>query len=204
MDNPEALAKFRNLLASIDRNIDGVELLHKSNDAFKVSAPLLNTVHEHCKGISTLFENRLENPAFSLVRPLIETFLRGMWFTYCATEKQISIFLKTDKILNGSKNVTLKDIISQLSNVDKLPAELSTLTKKTINAMHSHTHGGMFKVTRNYDGESVQPIYTKTETSEVISISSNIAFITFSEIIENSNLPNANKERLIEEVRALL
>lgn len=137
MDNSEALENFRILLASIDRKVDGIELLHKSNDAFKVSAPLLNTVHEHCKGINTLLENQLENPAFSLVRPLIETFLRGMWLTYCATEKQISIFIKKDQILNGTKNVTLKDMISQLNNIDKLPNELS---KKTIKAKIGRAH----------------------------------------------------------------
>lgn len=54
-------------------------------------------VIEHHVGLVTLVEQRMFGPALALVRPMIETYLRGVWLEKLSTPAAITRFLASDE-----------------------------------------------------------------------------------------------------------
>lgn len=44
--------------------------------------------------ITLLIENHLPGPAYSLARPLLESYICGVWLLMCANEQQIDAFIE--------------------------------------------------------------------------------------------------------------
>jgi hypothetical protein len=53
---------------------------------------------EHATSIVILIENDKFGSAYTLARPLIETFIRGAWVQNCATQVEVERFSQRDKI----------------------------------------------------------------------------------------------------------
>lgn len=54
-------------------------------------------VIEHHVGLITLCEQRIFGPAFALVRPMVEAYLRGIWLERLSTPTAIARFLASDE-----------------------------------------------------------------------------------------------------------
>src|SRR5215472_9177562 len=90
-----ALALSADLSKWLDSSIHNLEI--PTGDRETIVGALFDQVHEHHKAIYLLLQNSLAGSAFSLVRPMFETFVRGLWLLYCASEKAVEKF-KKDKL----------------------------------------------------------------------------------------------------------
>jgi hypothetical protein len=157
----DALRNSRDLVASIDRDINGTDL--PATDRDRLSAALLDQAHEHHKAILILIEQGMIGSAFSLVRAMFETAVRGIWLYYCATDADLSKF-QTDKL-----EKSFGAIVSEVEGV--LGADggaLSTVKSKYWSGMCSYTHGGYLQAVRRITSEHITPAYGDDEKVEAI------------------------------------
>lgn len=90
-----ALALSAELSKWFDSSIHGLQI--PSSDREAMAGALFDQVHEHHKAVHLLLKNSFSGSAFSLVRPMFETFVRGLWLRRCAPDQAIEKF-KKDKL----------------------------------------------------------------------------------------------------------
>ena len=72
-------------------NLDGLDISTEKRILLAVSC--YDIVIEHHIGITVLLKSKINGSAFALVRPLFETFVRGVWLRHCATDKEIEKYI---------------------------------------------------------------------------------------------------------------
>lgn len=176
------------------------ELSIQSGDREVLAAALFDQVHEHHKAIQLLLKNSFAGSAFSLVRPTLETFVRGVWLLRCASEQEVKNFLE-DKIVNKSFEDLIKEIEAQPGYDIGV---LSKVKKTAWNAMCSYTHGGYLQAVRRITSDQIEPNYADDEMLEVINSSSAIALLAASQIFSMAKRVDLVKETLDRMRRASL
>lgn len=157
--------------------IDG-EALSTPNDSTKirvsVSGPLLLHSLELYQGIIVLVDNKLFGSALALLRPHFEAHVRGVWFQWCATENQIKLFLRENRM-----PMSLGKLIKKIEQVDVYSdEELSSLYAKIKNQLHDYTHGGVAQVMAKISGNEIVSNYNPKLIAEVVMFSSTIVYLT--------------------------
>lgn len=156
-----ALTASRALVESIDRDINGADLPVTDRD--RLSAALLDQAHEHHKAILTLIEQDMTGSAFSLVRAIFETAVRGIWLYYCGTDAELSQF-KKDKL-----EKSFGTIVAEVEGVlNANGGALSIAKSKYWSGMCSYAHGGYLQAVRRITSEHICPAYNDDEKVEVI------------------------------------
>ena len=149
-----ALARAYDLSNWIDSSIHGLET--PSGDREAMAGALLDQVHEHHKAILLLLRNSFVGSAFSLVRPTLETFVRGVWLLRCASDKEVENFAK-DKISEKSFGSLIKEIEAR-PGYDV--GVLSKVKKEAWSAMCSYAHGGYLQAVRRVIPDQIPTNYT--------------------------------------------
>lgn len=171
-----ALLLAADLLNWIDSSIHDLEIPSGNREA--MAAALFDQVHEHHKAILLLLKSSLVGSAFSLVRPTLETFVRGVWLLRCASDKEVENFTK-DKISEKSFGALIKEIEACPGyDVDVL----SKVKKEAWSAMCSYAHGGYLQAVRRITPGQITANYSKDEMLEVINSSNAIALLAAFEI----------------------
>ena len=171
-----ALARSAELSNWIDSSVHGLDI--PSGDREVMAAALFDQVHEHHKAIQLLLKSSLVGSAFSLVRPTLETFVRGVWLLRCASDKELGNFTK-DKINDKSFGALIEEIETCPGyDVDVL----SKVKKEAWSAMCSYAHGGYLQAVRRITPGQITANYSKDEMLEVINSSNAIALLAASEI----------------------
>lgn len=141
-----------------------------SDDRSTFAAACLDLVQEHCKAIRRLIGGpppALSGSAFALVRPTFETFIRGLWLRYSATDKEVARFANNDRID--------KTFAALLAEVESLPGfsegALGKIKTTAWDSMCSYTHGGQFQAVRRMTSTHVGPAYADEEVAEVLRFS---------------------------------
>jgi hypothetical protein len=135
-------------------------------------------VIEHQLAISTLIRSKIYGSAFSLVRSVFETFLRGVWIGNCASEEDIKKYVedkfdkKFDQLLND---------VEKISGFEE--KTLSKIKEKAWNAMNSCTHGGMQQAARRTSGGYLGPDFKGQEIFKVLKFSNSFALLSFIQIV---------------------
>lgn len=130
---------------------------------------------EHQRAVVILFEINppLNSSAFALVRPVFESYLRGMWLSHCATDAQLDAF---------SKDAKLPDTASLVNAVEKAGEfdgkQLSGVYKKHWSSFSSYTHTGALQVQRWNTSEAIEPSFTDEEISEVLEFTAALALLS--------------------------
>jgi hypothetical protein len=155
--------------------LDGLDISRDRRVLLAVSC--YDVVIEHHIGISTLLRSRINGSAFALVRPLFETFVRGVWLRHCATDEQIDMYV-SDKL--DSK---FWQLLEQIEKVDGFQdGVLSGLKKNAWRAMNSYTHGGIQQAGRRTSGAYIEPDYSLEEIVEVIKLAGSFALLAFQQV----------------------
>lgn len=155
--------------------LDGLDISRDRKVLLAVSC--YDVVIEHHIGISTLLRSRINGSAFALVRPLFETFVRGVWLRHCATDEQIDMYV-SDKL--DSK---FWQLLEQVEKVDGFQdSVLSGLKKNAWRAMNSYTHGGIQQAGRRTSGAYIEPDYSLEEIVEVIKLAGSFALLAFQQV----------------------
>jgi hypothetical protein len=60
----------------------------------RIAGACFSVALDHFDGVLILLERspRLYSSTYALIRPIFESYIRGMWFMYCATDKKIENF----------------------------------------------------------------------------------------------------------------
>ncbi|XYJ12531.1 DUF6988 family protein [Telluria sp. B2] len=127
------------------------------------SASCLGIAQEHHHGILLLLSASLYAPAFALVRPMFESYVRGEWLGTCASDVQIESFLH-DKDL--PKFQILIDALESTAGFEG--KQLSGIKKARWNSLCGYTHTGGIHVQRWLTEGSIEPHYGRSEVLEVL------------------------------------
>ncbi len=159
------------LIQWLDKKIDGLEI--KPEDRFQLAAGCLDMALEHHKAIVLLTAHCLYGSAAALVRSIFESYVRGCWLFYCATDKQLEKF-KDEKL-----KLKLYQFIDDLEKHEAFSGgTLSHVKETSYAAMNSFTHSGYFQVVRRNSGNSIEPNYTDKELIDALETANSFSILT--------------------------
>jgi hypothetical protein len=188
MNVRDAIAASRNLAAEFDSEVNGIEF--PASDRARLAAALLDQAHEHHKAIHTLLDADLRGSAFSLIRILFETMIRGCWLFRCATDEQVTEF-QSDVL-----DLPFGKLIEALEGVyDGGSGLLSSVKKHYWSALCSFAHGGYLQVVRRITPESISPSYSDGEVLEVAAFADFCFFLSCIEAMNICNRPELAEHR---------
>lgn len=171
----------KRLAQNIARSVNGVEI--PTDDRSKISGALFDIVHEHHISVIHLTEKRHYGSALVLLRSIFESYVRGVWFMKCATNKDITRFM-SDKFKSGH----FVDRINEIKEIDEQAHGGLLAVKDTAwEGLNSYTHGGFRPVGRRFLGNNIQPNYSKEEIQEILRVANSFAILAFVQIAELSN-----------------
>jgi hypothetical protein len=188
------IQKSEELIQWLDKNIDGVEI--KSNDRFRIAAGSLDMVLEHQKAIVLLTSHCLYGSAAALVRLIFESYVRGVWFYYSASDEELHEF-KNDR-LDKKFNELIKDIEKHEAFSEGILSDVKKLSWKVMN---SFTHGGFYQVVRRNKEIEIAPNYSDEEIIDALESANSSAILTaiaIADMANNVTLANSIYERGME------
>lgn len=149
-------------------NLDDLEIKRKQPELLSVAC--FDMVLEYQQGITHLVESKVYGPAFSMVRSIFESLVRGLWFQHCATDKEIARFIKEDK---------LKKLSVLIGAIEKVPGfeegVISGVRGTSWPSMCSYTHSGILQLSRRISDGDFFPNYSDDEIKEVLKFSNMMA-----------------------------
>jgi hypothetical protein len=160
-----SLSERLQLLLSNDRqhviktNRDGLVLLHWS------------LVFEHHQGMLLLLRNGFPAPAFALMRPLEEAFLRSFVAMNGTEEEAVALWKGTYKT---KFEVVWKQIYEKIG----LQPNVGPWLQTKIKGLHGFTHGGKEQLVRQASGSDIISSYTDDEVRGLVQETMPIAFLT--------------------------
>jgi hypothetical protein len=179
-----ALSERLQLLLSNDRqhvnktNRDALCLLHWS------------VIFEHHQGMLLLLRHALHAPAFALLRPFEEMFLRSFVVMY-GTENQVAA------IWNGTYTTEFELIGKQIDQKLGLHPIFGPSFKNKIKTLHGFTHGGKEQLVRQASGLDIVSSYTDDEVRTLVGETMPIAFLTALFITEFLHYPAEYQTALV-------
>ena len=181
---PEEIRKSEQLIQWLDSKIDGLEI--SSEDRFRVAAGCLDMVLEHQKAIVLLTAYNLFGSAAALIRSIFESYVRGCWLLYCASDNQI------DKFKNEKLDMKLYQFIEDLEKHEAFSGgTLSHVKKTSYKTMNSFTHSGFFQVVRRNTDSTIEPNYSDKELIDALETADSFAILTaiaIADMGKNQNL----------------
>lgn len=151
------------------------ELRLPSDLRTKISAACLALAQEHYHAIAVLLgqERPLTASAFALVRAEFEAYVRGMWFSHCASNEQILSFA------NGGKPPDMASLVSAVQKASQAEGDyLKGIYGMSWSALSAYAHTGAQQVQRWCAGEAIEPNYTEEEIQEVLRFTGAIALLS--------------------------
>jgi hypothetical protein len=119
---------------------------------------------EHQAAILILIGASLHGSAFSLLRVLFESLVRGLWIIHCANDQGIADF-KSGKI--GKTNIA--NLIKEIEENNALSKHtLSKFKSNSWEALNDFTHTGPHQLSYRRSSERIENNYPPTETSKLI------------------------------------
>ena len=146
-------------LSSKETNVAGVCLLQHSLDVADATIILL--------------EHDLPGPAWTLARPLLESFVRGVWILQCASEEQVENF-------RNGKCPPRPELLKAMADHDeaKLHADWIRAQTKNKDIFHDFTHGGiehvLRRITENDEKTVVEPNYQEHELEYLVGLGTEV------------------------------
>lgn len=141
--------------------LNGIEI--PNNNRTRVSAGCFDVSMEHQISVTILTENRLFGSAFALARCAFESYIRGAWFKYCASEQEIENFLK------GKFEHTYQKLVDDIEACDKYSGNaLSTIKNSGWKFLNDFTHTGSRQVIRRHTETYVESSYPEDEVIDML------------------------------------
>lgn len=111
--------------------------------------------------------------AFALVRPVFESYLRGLWISHCASDRQVESFSK------GGRPPDAASLVFAVEKVGEFDGkQLTAIYTKHWGALSSYTHTGGLQVQRWNTAEAIEPRFEDTEVAEVLEFTAAIALLS--------------------------
>lgn len=194
----KAITNSERLIKWLDKRIDGLEF--PSNDRSRIVAGCFDIALEHQKAVVLLIANKLIGSAFSLIRIQFESYVRGLWLTHCASDKEIK------KFKNNKLEKYFGELIADIEKIEGYSGGTLSKTKKAgWNAMNSFTHSGFSQIVRRNTESTIEPNYDKEEIDEAIDFANAIGILSCLEIsfLTGNNELSMELMKKIEEYKVL-
>ena len=140
----------------LSEQVDGQKLSVSGRQDWGLA--LLRHSWDVADGTVVLLERDFPGPAWTLARPLLESFVRGIWVLHCASDSQVQNFQKgrypkLPKLLTAMEgHRTAKDHATWIrGNWDNMPI------------FHDFTHGGIEHVLRGITEDAIAIKYPEHE-----------------------------------------
>jgi len=159
----ESIKRSKELVAGIRLVTQGLHL--PSSDRNRLSAALLDQVHEHHDAILLLLENGCVGSAIALLRGTFEATVRGVWLFRCASDIEI------DRFRRGKIKKKLDDLVIDVERALQLPGSaLSDVKGSSWHAMCGYDHAGYLQAVRRITPTDIGPNYSEAEQIEILSL----------------------------------
>lgn len=149
----------------------------------RVSVGLLHLSIEHHRSIHFLTTQNHHGSSFALLRPQFESYIRGLWFFNCASEKQLESFLNDDEIPR------INTLITEIENSGVFKEnKLQGVKEKVWREMCGYTHGGYFQVANRNTENDIVNDYPEDNLVGLITVSnylSYLALVAFARFLGN-------------------
>ena len=122
----------------------------ETSNRSRIAVSLLHLCVEHQTGIHTLVDHGVLGSAFGLVRPQFETYVRGVWFHRCASEREISKFLAGEEPPRTAALVQAIEAVSGFSE-----GILEGMKRGIWRNLNDFTHGGTIQVKARNSADEV-------------------------------------------------
>lgn len=167
----QLLKESEELIHWLDKSLDGVEI--KADTRWRLAMGCLDIALEHQKAIVLLVSQALYGSAFSLVRPIFEAYVRGVWLHRCASEADLERF-KSDRL-----DKTFAILIEDIEKLDGFERCVLSATKtKSWNAMNSYTHSGYLQIVRRNMEATIEPNYAEGEIMEALDFANAVGLLS--------------------------
>jgi hypothetical protein len=140
----------------------------------RVVAACLAVSQQHHNSVLILLSRKppLESSSFALLRPLVESVIRGLWLNHVATDAQV------DEYARSGTKLDMASMMKKLDEVTGLNSHQG-LYKKNWSVLSAYTHTGELQVQRWLTTRHVEPKYSKEEVLELIELSGLVAGLAF-------------------------
>ena len=149
----------------------------------RVVAPCFAVVLDHFDAILGLLNRnpKICSSAFSLMRLTYESYIRGLWLFYCATDDEVTRF--SDGFFELPKTLPMIKAIELTCDFDN---HLSNVYSINWKQLCDYTHTGIQQIQRWNTSSGIEPNYSDKEILDVIRFSrayANAAAVSFAEVI---------------------
>ena len=156
------------------------ELAVPNDDRSRLSLALLQLAQEHHASIVLLVEHRQYGSAFTLMRPLYEAFVRGVWAARIATDNDLVLY-------QDDQQFGLKQLAAKVAKQAQFEGtNFAALAGRALNAMHSYTHNGYLASVRRLSSGAIEPAYEMAEIREALEFAQLLGVLATAEILEQA------------------
>ena len=173
MKTTQRLAQGHELAAWIEHHVHNLPLEGSLRVRFAGTCFLV--AQEHHQAILLLLSQAhpMHAPAFALVRPVFEAYIRGVWLAHCATDENLERFAKGD---SPPKMPKMLEAIEETPGFNS--GQLSTIYARSWSAMCAYTHTGSQQVMRWNTSDAIQQDYSATDVDEALSFTNALAILS--------------------------
>ncbi|ADE11980.1 DUF6988 family protein [Sideroxydans lithotrophicus] len=167
------LSQGHDLAAWIEQQVCDMQL--SGSVRVRLAGTCFIVAQEHHQAILLLLSQThpLHAPAFALVRPVFEAYLRGLWLAHCAKDAELEGFS------HGKSPPKMPSILSAIEQTPGFDSgQLSDIYKQSWSDMCAYAHTGSQQVLRWNTGDAIQPNYSDAEVDEVLSFTGSIALLS--------------------------
>lgn len=154
----------KNYSESLHKAISEVELTNKSTSSV-MALRLFAIAHNHYEAIVLLMQNDLPSSSAALLRPLLESHIRGLWIWQCAKEIEINEIIENDEKFSSLSNLVA--IVKNNTNLaDFFP--LADEYQKDIKALNDLTHTGIVHINKWNRSDVIEAKFSKDELDIIL------------------------------------
>ncbi len=164
--------KAYQLSVDINKCHEGLEI--SVDDGEFIPSLFHSTVIEHHRSIVLLVERKLYSSACILLRPLFEAYVKGLWFTHCAQDKDFAALRK------DNFNKTFGVMVSEIDTVKG--SKLATPKGHYWKTLNSFTHSGAALLGRKYNRDTITNSHDEELIESLLDFSANYALLSGIEV----------------------
>jgi uncharacterized protein DUF6988 len=184
------VAQSEDLIIWLDRFIERLSI--PTNDRAVIVACCLDVALEHHKSIVLTTTESYYGSAFALIRLEFEAYVRGVWLSNCATDKEVERFKKSDKL-----DRKFGDMIADIEALEAFDVGvLSKIKRESWNTMCSFTHTGRLQVVRRLTTTEIAPSYPEEEVVGTLDAAGCVALWSALAILNVSTGELTNRDEL--------
>lgn len=166
----ERLSRSHELAAWIEHEVDGLPGPALLKNQLARTCFIVAQEHHQATLLLLSQHHPIYASAFALVRPVYESFVRGVWLLHGASEEELQAFLE------GKPPPNMRAMLKAVENApDYGSAHLSKIYTNSWNAMCAYTHTGAQQIQRWNNGNFITSNFSDEEVDEVLRFTGTLA-----------------------------